>query len=112
MKVVFHLDMDSTSLLELCLANVTNFLNDVPEAEVAVLANGYAVKLFVRAANPKLEDRMRELSERGVKFFICNNALTLHGIKREDVFDFCEVVPAGVTKLVELQNEGYAYIKP
>jgi intracellular sulfur oxidation DsrE/DsrF family protein len=112
MKAVFHLDMDETPILELCLANVTNFLNDVTEAKVALLANGYAVKLFVRAANPKLEDRMRELSKRGVRFFVCNNALTLHGINREDVFDFCEVVPAGVTKLVELQNEGYAYIKP
>ncbi len=112
MKVVFHLDMDSTSILELCIANVSNFLNDVGNAEVVVLANGYAVKLFVKVANTKLEEKMRELSKRGVRFFVCNNALNLHGIKKDDIFDFCEVVPAGVTKLVELQNDGYAYIKP
>ncbi len=111
-KVVFHLDFDNTPTLEMAIGNITNFLNDVKDAEVALLANGFAVKLFVKATNSKFEGAMRELHEKGVKFYVCNNALRANGIKKEDLFEFCEVVPAGVTKLAELQRDGYAYIKP
>ncbi len=111
-KVVFHLDFDDTPTLELAIANIMNFISDVKDASIVMLSNGYAVKLFVKASNSKLEDTMKELHKKGVKFYICNNALKANGIKKEDLFEFCEVVPAGVTKLVELQKEGYAYIKP
>ncbi len=104
--------MDDTPVFELTLANITNFLKDVGDAEVALLANGFAVKLFVKGANEKFRERLEELHKKGVKFYVCNNALNAHRIDREDVFKFCEVVPAGITKLVELQQAGYAYIKP
>ncbi len=112
LKAVFHLDFDDTPTFELALANIANFLNNVGTADVAVLANGFAVKLFVKKAGGKFKERLEELSARGVKFYVCNNALNIHDISKEDIFEFCEVVPAGVTKLVELQKEGYAYIKP
>ncbi|WP_202320215.1 DsrE family protein [Archaeoglobus neptunius] len=112
MKALFHVDFDSTSTFELALANIENFIKDVGDAEVAVVANGYAVKLFVRSANPKFAQKLVELNEKGVRFYVCNNALNLHGIDKENLFEFCEVVPAGVTKIVELQNDGFAYIKP
>lgn len=111
-RVVFHIDMDDTPVFELALANIINFLNDVNDAEVALLANGYAVKLFVRDANEVFRERLEELHKRGVKFYVCNNAMNAHKISKDKIFDFCEVVPAGVTKLVELQQTGYAYIKP
>ena len=114
MKVVFHVDMDDTPVFNLALANITNFLKDVgaENADVALLANGFAVKLFVKASNAKFRETLEELHKQGVKFYVCNNALNAHGINKEDLFEFCEIVPAGVTKLVELQNAGYAYIKP
>jgi hypothetical protein len=112
MKVVFHLDFDDTPAFELALVNITNFLKDVEDAEVVLLANGFAVKLFVKSSAKKFAEKLEELSRKGVKFYVCNNALNAHIISREDVFEFCEIVPAGVTKLVELQESGYAYIKP
>ena len=68
----------STQIFELAPANITNFLNDVKDAEVAIVANGFAVKLFVEKANLRLKDRLKELNERGVKFYVCNDALNLH----------------------------------
>ncbi|HHY41379.1 MAG TPA: hypothetical protein GX514_00790, partial [Thermoanaerobacterales bacterium] len=41
-----------------------------------------------------------------------NNALAAHGIQKENIIEFVDVVPAGVLELVKKQNEGYAYIKP
>ncbi|GBE00121.1 DsrE/DsrF-like family protein [bacterium BMS3Abin07] len=114
LKVVFHMDMDNTPTFELAVGNIANLQKDVgPEnARVSLLANGNAVKHFVKEANIKYLSLLEELHTKGVKFYLCNNSLNKHGLKKEQMFDFCEVVPAGVTKLVELQKEGYAYIKP
>ncbi len=114
LKVVFHVDEDSTPRFELSLVNIINLQKDVgPEnVDIALLANGNAVKHFVREANMEHLPKLEELHKKGVKFYLCNNAMNKHKLKKEQMFDFCEVVPAGVTKLVKLQNEGYAYIKP
>ena len=113
-KAVFHIDMDNTPIFELTLANITNFLKNVgaENADVALVANGFAVKLFVKNAGVKFKERLEELAKQGVKFYVCNNALNAHNVNKEDLFEFCEVVPAGITKIVELQKDGYAYIKP
>lgn len=111
-KALFHIDRDDTSTFELMMANIRNFLADVGNADVAVVANGAAVKLFVREISKKFEEELNDLSRKGVKFYICENALRAHKIDKQDLFEFCELVPAGITKIVALQDDGYAYIKP
>ena len=113
MRVVFHIDLDSTPTFELLLGNIQNLLKSVNDAEIAVVANGFAVKLFTRSNLGKYAEEIEELVKRGVVFYICNNALSnLVYIRKEDVSELCEIVPAGVVKLIELQEKGYAYIKP
>ena len=53
-----------------------------------------------------------ELQKKAVAFKVCNLALTNFEIQPEDLIPGCEIVPAGIVTLIELQNEGYAYIKP
>jgi hypothetical protein len=112
MKVVFHIDMDSTPIFELMLGNIKNLLK-AESAEVSVVANGYAVKLFTRQNLAKYESEIRDLREKGVSFFVCENALrNLVEINPENVSDLCEVIPAGIVMLIRLQKEGFAYVKP
>jgi hypothetical protein len=112
MKVVFHIDFDSTPVLEILLGNIKNLLKE-RDAEVAVVANGYAVKLFTKANLSKYEPEIRKLLESGVEFYVCNNALkNLVGVQPSEISGLCKIIPAGVVKLIELQNMGFAYIKP
>ncbi len=67
----------------------------------------YAYKNLLHANRLYLQS-----NETAPKFNVCNNAMKIHKINKEDLFEFCEVVPAGITKLVELQMDGYAYVKP
>jgi len=110
--VVFHIDVDNTWLLQLLIGNIKNYLPLAEGRRVCVVANGLAVSLFVKGCNPALEKELLSLAKSGVKFFLCNNAIKAKGIKPESILSFCEVVPAGIAKLVELQEEGFAYIKP
>ncbi|MBO8181395.1 MAG: DsrE family protein [Archaeoglobus sp.] len=122
MRVVFHIDLDSTPTFELLLGNIRNLLKSVENIEkvekverieIAVVANGYAVKLFTKPNLEKYAEEIETLVEKGVVFYVCNNALTnLVNVKPESISDLCEIIPAGVVKLIELQKKGYAYIKP
>jgi hypothetical protein len=48
----------------------------------------------------------------GAAVKVCNNALTHFGLDPDRLCPGCEVVPAGVVEIVELQRKGFAYVKP
>ena len=101
LKVLFHVnDVDRWSI---ALGNITNLFRDVGAdgADVVVLANGASVAAFVDA--DKIEE-MKALAEKGAKFLVC--------ISEEGLPAFVVIVPAGITAIIKIQNEGYAYVKP
>ena len=111
-KACFHVDLNDLNRLQLALNNVANFLNAKPEGSAVVVANGPAVNLFKQGVAPEVASRVQELGNRGVGFRVCNNALHAFSIKKEELLAPCEVVPAGIVALIDLQNSGFAYIKP
>ncbi len=113
-KVVFHVNRDDEETLLMALNNIENLLKDVSadEAAVYLVANGVAVSLFRRERAGQYASRIESLSGAAVHFFVCNNSLTNLGIKREDLLESCQVVPAGIVEIIRLQGEGCAYVKP
>ncbi|MGD0885600.1 MAG: DsrE family protein [Thermodesulfovibrionales bacterium] len=125
-KVLLH--VNEPERWAVAISNIINFLNDVSEesAEVVVVANGSAVKGYVREGETPGEVQgtvcavgvsagsadMEELSKRGVLFLACRNALHTQRIAAESLPDFVTVVPAGITEIVRRQADGFAYIKP
>jgi uncharacterized protein len=113
-KVVFHLDRDEEDRLTLALENIKNLLKEVSheQCRVGVVANGKAVTLFHKDKIGKHAADMEELHKFGVRFMACRNALAKNKMEKSDLFAVCEVVPAGILELIDLQAQGYAYIKP
>uniref|UniRef100_UPI0038994BE7 DsrE family protein n=1 Tax=Desulfofundulus luciae TaxID=74702 RepID=UPI0038994BE7 len=124
-KVLFH--VNESDKWQRALVNITNFLNDVGQggADIEVVANGEAVSVFrtrclltgvggecCGTASGSLVDQMKNLSEMGVSFVACRNALKAQSIDEENLPNFVTVVPAGITEIARKQTEGYAYIKP
>lgn len=112
-NVVLHIDVDDNERLTMAIGNFNNLLKEISMSGsgVCLLANGSSVKLLTNDANPFMND-IKALSEKGVRFYICNNSLTKFQLSPNDMLPQCEVVRAGVLKLIELQSDGYAYIKP
>lgn len=104
MKVLFHID--EAEKWQMTLANVKNFLREVPDAKITVLANGPAVKYYVQENNISIE-----LMET-VDFVACNNSIRGFEIDPATLNESIRVVPAGVVEIVRKQQEGYAYIRP
>lgn len=96
------------------LANASNLLIDLADndVEVIVLANGAAVRYYNTELTEMDSEKLAALSEKGVHFTACNNALTAQNLRKDVLYPFVNIVPAGITELVRKQHEGYAYIKP
>ncbi len=113
-KVVFHVNRDDEETLLMALNNMENLLKNVPadEADVYLVANGVAVRLFRRERAGQYASRIESLSGAAVHFFVCNNSLNSLGIKDEELLESCQVVPTGIVEIIRLQAEGCAYVKP
>ena len=113
-KVVFHIDAEEKARLGLALNNITNLLKEIGDdgSGVALVLNGPGAKLMAGDMDIDLNATIERLSKKGVKFYVCNNSLTHFEIEKSFLHRSCEVVKAGVLKLVELQAGGYAYVKP
>jgi len=55
---------------------------------------------------------LKGLKNENVKIYICENSLKMLNISKNELIEECDFVKAGIKTLIELQNEGFAYIKP
>lgn len=113
-NVVFHIDFDEEKYLLMALGNCKNLLKEIDAegSSVCILANGSSVNLLRKNPLAGYAADIETLATAGVKFFVCNNSLNKFDLDLKDMFPVCEIVKAGVLKLIELQNDGFAYIKP
>lgn len=114
MKVVLHIDADKERRLRLTLNNMKNLLAAVEGRPVqgAVVVNGPGAQLVTASMNMELSEMVTVLAAEGIDFFVCNNSLTQFEIAPAMLHPAFKVTRAGILKLVELQKDGYAYIKP
>ncbi|HAT56121.1 MAG TPA: hypothetical protein DCS74_00895 [Veillonellaceae bacterium] len=109
-QVVFHID--EMEKWKLVLGNVENFLRDIGNdpynAEIVV--NGEAV-LFLSEHYPE-PVRLEQLSQKQIQISLCRNALRANHIPSSAIPPWMSLISAGITRLITLQAQGYAYIKP
>lgn len=113
-RAVFHVDQKDGQVWQLALNNVTNLLSAIPgqDHDLVVLLNGPAVSLMAEEEAAPFAEQVRGLAARGVRFLVCENALQRFGVSRECLLAQCQVIPAGIVGLIDLQGQGFAYIKP
>lgn len=116
MKVLFHID--ELNKWDMTVTNVKNMINFSRESEekveIEVVANGEAVFRFKKNedANSSYSVEFESLFTDDVKIVACNNALSKFYISKDEIFEFIEVVPAGIVEIVKKQEDGFTYIKP
>lgn len=106
LKVAFH--VNELEKWSVALGNIRNLLKGTQEADIKLVVNGGAITGYL---NSILVAEMTQESQ-SVSFEACQNALDGHEIKVAQLPIWVNVVPAGVIRLIELQQVGYAYIKP
>lgn len=112
-KVAYHLsDADKAAFV---LGNIRNHYDGTGgDVEIVLVVHGPALAAFRSAgASAALASRFAGLVKDGLAPQACAN--TMHGmdIGLADLLDgFASADRGGVVKLAELQDEGYAYLRP
>ncbi|MBB3993840.1 hypothetical protein GGR95_001471 [Sulfitobacter undariae] len=119
-RVAVHVDQNDPQVMNMALNNVAN-LTSYYEAQgdtvlVEVVAYGPGLNMFLPDKSP-VEDRIStmSLSMDNLTFSACGNTLAAMEKKagnKISLIDEAEIVPSGVVRLIELQENDYAYIKP
>ena len=118
-KIVFQVDESDPALFSLTLNNVQNVLAAYAEAgdtaKVEVVAYGPGLGMFVADSPVAQRIAAMSLEHDDVQFAACGNtikALTKKLGHGPTLISEAVVVPAGVVRITELQEQGYAYIRP
>ncbi|MFC6164079.1 hypothetical protein ACFP3T_05275 [Lactiplantibacillus dongliensis] len=104
-KVVVH--VDDVDKVETAFSNVHNLITTLPTSEIVIVVNGAAVTTLV---DVMWTEFMQDNPQ--VEVDACHNALVSHQVEVADLVAGVRVVPAGVVRIVELEELGFRYLKP
>lgn len=114
-RVAYHLsDLNKVGFV---LGNIANHIEGMGGADkvtIVLVVHGPALNAFRQAsANPDLARKLAKASAQGVGLEACGNTLEAQKLELGDLLaGFVRVDQGGVTRLAQLQAEGYAYLRP
>lgn len=129
-KVVFDLTSGQDNMIEKTLYHTIKniksyYTTNHKDIDVAVVISGDSYKYFIKdiknspysddadivALQPKLEPKLQELHDiLKVKFYMCSYGMQSRDISEESLYDFVQADKTKSIYLIELQNDGYAYM--
>jgi uncharacterized protein len=82
-------------------------------AQASHLAEQPALRTFLaKDLDPDVRGKLETLLAGGLRFDACQNTMARQKIEVKDLIEGVTPVPSGVGRVMELQEAGYAYIKP
>ncbi len=121
-RVVIQVDQNDPAVMNLALNNARNLLDYYrdrkEDVDVEIVAYGPGLHMLRDDTSP-VKDRIRELANVSfpskIAFSACNN--TKQGMEKREghpitIIPQAKIVPAGVVRIMELQEQGYSYVKP
>jgi intracellular sulfur oxidation DsrE/DsrF family protein len=115
LKVVYHLsDLDKVSF---ALGNIQNHFDGVggpDKVTIALVVHGPALRAFhLASTNPDMTRRVGQFAKAGVELAACGNTMKSQNVALKDLLPgFVNADKGGVVRIVELQSQGYLYLRP
>lgn len=119
-KVAIHVDQDDQATMNMALNNAVNIISHYQAlgqtATVEIVTYGPGLTMLRKDISP-VASRIVDLSmqHETIRFSACLNTVeSIRQRTQKDVplLDEAETVPSGAVRLMELQYEGYAYLRP
>ena len=121
-RVAIQVDQNDPQVMNLALNNATNVIEHYrarnEEVEVDIVTWGPGLHMLRDDTSP-VKDRLKRLKELAfpgkVHFSACNN--TKQGMEKTEgksvpIVSDATIVPSGVVRLMELQEQGWSYVRP
>ena len=119
-KIAVHVDQNDPQVMNMALNNVVN-LNKYYAAKgekvtIEVVAYGPGLHMFRSDTSPvKARIEKMGLEFENLKFSACGNThrkMSSKAGKKVEIMSEAQMVSSGVVQLVELQENGYSYLRP
>lgn len=115
-KVFYHLNEAGTAKAIAVLTNIQNHVDTVGWQNIDALelvVHGPALKTFLaRDVDPEVRGKLDKLMAGGLRIDACQITLKRQKLDVRDLLEGLTAVPSGVARVMELQELGYAYVKP
>jgi hypothetical protein len=115
-KVFFHLTDGDPAKVNAALTNVQNLVDVVGWANIEALelvVHGPGLRAFlVKGIDPDVKAKVEALLTGGLRVDACQITMRRQSIKPEELIEGLTPIPSGVVRVMELQERGYAYIRP
>jgi uncharacterized protein len=121
-RLLIQVDQNDPAVMNLALNNASNVIEYYrakgEDVDVDVVTFGPGLNML-RADTSPVKDRIKNLKDLAfpskIQFSACNN--TKEGMEKKeghpiDVVSDAVLVPSGVVRLMELQQEGWSYVRP
>jgi intracellular sulfur oxidation DsrE/DsrF family protein len=119
-RLVLHVDSEDVQTMNLALGNAINVKSYYDKlgqpVTIEIVAYGPGI-MMLRSDTSPVKDRIKEArsSIPGLALSMCGNAKA--GAEKREGHEIIplegvKVVPAGIVRIMELQEQGYSYVRP
>jgi intracellular sulfur oxidation DsrE/DsrF family protein len=121
-RVTIQIDQNDPQVMNLVLNNATNVIEHYraknEDVDIDVVAYGPGLHMLRSDTSP-VQDRIKRLKDMvfpgKIQFSACNN--TRQGMEKTEgheipILPDATIVPSGVVHLMELQEQGWSYVRP
>ena len=117
-KIVYHLTEAGVDKAKFVLGNIQNHIAGVGGVEhveaLELVVHGPALRTFIVATmDPGVKEALDRVQAQGVRFGACGNTMKGFNLTLGDLPRGAIPLPqGGVVRVMELQEQGYVYIRP
>ncbi len=121
-RIAIQVDQNDPAVMNLALNNATNVIEHYrdkgEDVDVDLVTYGPGLNMLRTDTSP-VKDRIKHLKDLAfpgkIQFSACNN--TKEGMEKKEghaisILPEATIVPSGVVRLMELQEQGWSYVRP
>lgn len=109
-QIVFQVVTADTMAHKAFMKQLNNIYSISPESVVKVVVHGPGIDIYT-ASKSVVGSQLQQAVERGVVFEICEFSLKERNVDKAMLFKHAQFTPAGIIRIVELQEAGFSYVK-
>ena len=110
--IVVQVSSDDEKLHKVTLNNIQNASKYYGPDKVSFEVVAYGPGLNLLLKDTKEAERVKSMATSGIKFSACGNTMKSMKKTKADLTEGAGIVPAGVVRIIELQEAGWAYLRP
>lgn len=114
-KLVIQVSTDDVRTQQIALNNAVNLQKALGQDNIIIEIVAYGPGLSMMTPNSPASKRIPSLAMQDIIFSACGNTkakMEKKSGKKIVLVEGVQIVPAGVLRIMELQEQGYAYIRP